>query len=101
MDCKRLAFVLLAFSTAIASAQAPPQPDWTKIEKEALEHFQTLVRFNTADPPGAERPAAEYLKQVLDTNGIPAQILELEEKRSNVLARLKGSGKKRPLLIMG
>src|SRR5437870_12663565 len=99
---RRLAFAIIAISTAAISAQAPlPQPDWTKVDKEALEHFQTLVRFNTADPPGGERPAAEYLKQVLDANGIPAQILELEPGRSNLLARLKGSGKKRPLLIMG
>jgi acetylornithine deacetylase/succinyl-diaminopimelate desuccinylase-like protein len=97
---RRLTLALAAFSAVTLSAQGP-QPDWPKIEKEALEHFQTLVRFNTADPPGGERPAAEYLKQVLDANGIPAQILELEDRRSNVLARLKGSGKKRPLLIMG
>jgi acetylornithine deacetylase/succinyl-diaminopimelate desuccinylase-like protein len=101
MNFRRVAMILIASSAVAASAQAPAQPDWTKIEKEALEHFQTLVRFNTADPPGVERPAAEYLKQVLDANGIPAQILELEDRRSNVLARLKGSGKKRPLLIMG
>ena len=98
---RRFTLALVAFSAVALSAQAPPQPDWAKIEKETLEHFQTLVRFNTADPPGVERPAAEYLKQVLDTNGIPAQILELEERRSNVLARLKGNGKKRPILIMG
>ena len=98
---RRLTAALIAFSAIALSAQAPVQPDWAKIEKEALEHFQTLVRFNTADPPGVERPAAEYLKQVLDANGIPAQILELEERRSNVVARLKGNGKKRPLLIMG
>jgi len=97
---RRLTLALTAFSTVILSAQ-PPQPDWPKIEKETLEHFQTLVRFNTADPPGGERPAAEYLKQVLDANGIPAQILELEDRRSNLLARLKGNGKKRPLLVMG
>src|SRR5881398_1715342 len=94
---QRFLAVLMAFSAVALSAQTSPQPDWPKIEKEALEHFQTLVRFNTADPPGGERPAAEYLKQVLDANGIPAQILELEDKRSNVVARLKGSGKKRPL----
>jgi acetylornithine deacetylase/succinyl-diaminopimelate desuccinylase-like protein len=97
---RRLTLAIAAFSTVVLSAQ-DRQPDWPKIEKEALEHFQTLVRFNTADPGGVERPAAEYLKQVLDDNGIPAQILELEERRSNLLARLKGSGKKRPLLIMG
>jgi acetylornithine deacetylase/succinyl-diaminopimelate desuccinylase-like protein len=98
---RRLTFVGVAFSAIALSAQAPAQPDWAKLEKEALEHYQTLVRFNTADPPGNERPAAEYLKQVLDENGIPARILELEDRRSNVLARLKGNGKKRPVLIMG
>src|SRR5205814_4302319 len=98
---RRFLVVLTVLSAVALSAKTSPQPDWSKIEKEALEHFQPLVRFNTADPPGGERPAAEYLKQVLDTNGIPAQILELEPGRSNLLARLKGSGKKRPLLIMG
>jgi acetylornithine deacetylase/succinyl-diaminopimelate desuccinylase-like protein len=97
---RRITVALAAFTTVVLSAQ-PRQPDWTKVEKEALEHFQTLVRFNTADPGGTERPAGEYVKQVLDENGIPAQILELEDRRSNVLARLKGSGRKRPLLIMG
>jgi len=99
---RRLSVVLVVpFALAALAAQSPAQPDWPKVEKETLEHFQTLVRFNTADPPGGERPAAEYLKQVLDANGIPAQIFEMEDKRSNVLARLKGSGKKRPILIMG
>ncbi len=98
---RKLVLLGVASMTVGLWAQTAPAPDWPKLEKEALEHFQTLVRFNTADPPGGERPAAEYLKQVLDANGIPAQILELEDKRSNLLARLKGNGKKRPLLIMG
>jgi acetylornithine deacetylase/succinyl-diaminopimelate desuccinylase-like protein len=43
----------------------------------------------------------EYLKQVLDKEGIPAQIVGSDPKRSNLVARLKGNGSKRPLLIMG
>ncbi len=42
------------------------------INGETLQHFQALVRMNTTDPPGGERPAAEYLEQVLDEAGIPA-----------------------------
>jgi acetylornithine deacetylase/succinyl-diaminopimelate desuccinylase-like protein len=80
------------------SAQAPSTPDWSKIEEETLRHYQALVRFDTTEK---ERPAAEYLKKVLDDNGIPAQILSLEPDRPNVVARLKGNGKKRPLLVMG
>src|SRR5437773_11590480 len=98
---RRLMLLPLVAATATLVAQAPSQPDWPAIEQETLAHFQALVRFNTTDPPGGERPAAEYLKQVLEQEGIPTQLYELEDRRTNVLARLKGSGKKRPLLIMG
>src|SRR5262245_37257866 len=101
---RQLTLALSALSVLSLPAQTAPQaaqPDWAALEPEILKHFQTLVRYNTTDPPGGERPAAEYLKQVLDQEGIAAQILELEDRRSNLLARLKGNGKKRPILIMG
>ncbi|MBI4421582.1 MAG: M20/M25/M40 family metallo-hydrolase [Gemmatimonadetes bacterium] len=96
------AFLLLASLTSgAAPAQTPRQPDWARVEAETMEHFQALLRFNTADPPGSEKAAAEYLKQVLEKEGIPVQLFALEPHRPNVVARLKGSGRKRPLLIMG
>jgi len=72
--------------------------DWKNVEGETMRHFQALVRIDTT---AKERPAAEYIKKVLDDNGIAAQLLSLEPDRPNVLARLKGNGTKRPLLIMG
>lgn len=99
---RRFFLVSLVACAAISlAAQNPPQPDWPAIEQEALQHFQALVRLNTTDPPGGERPAAEYLKQVLEREGIPTQLFALEEHRPNLVARLKGNGRKRPLLIMG
>jgi acetylornithine deacetylase/succinyl-diaminopimelate desuccinylase-like protein len=86
---------------AIVLAQAPASPDWSKIEAETLAHFQAVVRFDTSDPPGNERPAADYLKQVLEKEGIATRTFELEPNRPNIVARLKGNGSKRPLLIMG
>jgi len=77
------------------------QPDWKAFNDETMQHFQTLVRFDTMDPPGNEKPAAEYLKQVLEKEGIPTKVFALEPNRPNVVARLKGNGKKRPLLVMG
>ena len=65
-----------------------------------MRHFQTLVRMDTSDPPGGEKPAADYLRTVLEREGIPVEIFALEAHRPNVVARLKGSGRKRPLLIM-
>ena len=100
---RSLSFLLAAGVVAGAAALIAQTPavDWQRIETESMEHYQAVLRFDTSDPPGNERPAAEYLKQVLDREGIPTKIFELEPNRLNVVARLKGSGKKRPLLLMG
>ena len=84
-----------------ALAQAPAQPDWAKLQDETMQHFQALLRIDTRNPPGNETVLAEYLKQVLEKEGIPAQIVGSDPKRSNLVARLKGNGRKKPLLIMG
>ncbi len=71
------------------------------LEAETLRHFQALLRFDTGDPPGVERPAAEYLREVLEAEGIAVEMYWNDENRPNVVARLAGSGAKPPLLIMG
>ena len=78
-----------------------PAPDWAKYEAETLEHFQALLRLDTSNPPGNEVRAVNYLKQVLEREGIPVKVLALDPERPNLVARIKGSGKKRPLLILG
>src|SRR5262245_45356288 len=91
--------LLLGLTTGCASAQQTGNQ--AAIDGETLQHFQALVRIDTQSPPGNEKPAAEYVAQVLEREGIPAQILALEANRPNVVARLTGNGNKRPLLIMG
>ena len=92
----------LAAALAVGSANAQPAaPGRTALDAETLRHYQSLVRMDTSDPPGNERPAADYLKRVLENEGIPVQIFEKQPGRPNVVARLKGNGRKRPLLIMG
>jgi acetylornithine deacetylase/succinyl-diaminopimelate desuccinylase-like protein len=94
-----LALMLAGTSTALL-AQAQSQPDWAAIEAETLKHFQALLRFDTSDPPGREREAADYLMGVLRAEGIEVQEFATEAHRPNVVARLKGTGAKRPLLLM-
>jgi acetylornithine deacetylase/succinyl-diaminopimelate desuccinylase-like protein len=89
-----------AISTAV-SAQPPAGPDWKALQRETLDHFQALVRFDTQDPPGREQEAADYLRQVLAREGVPVEVFTLDQGRPNIVARLKGSGRKRPLLMMG
>jgi acetylornithine deacetylase/succinyl-diaminopimelate desuccinylase-like protein len=96
-----LLLLILSAGSVCLVAQTPAAIDWQRIETETMEHFQAVLRFDTSDPPGNERPAAEYLKQVLEREGIATKVFELEPNRLNIVARLKGSGKKRPLLLMG
>jgi acetylornithine deacetylase/succinyl-diaminopimelate desuccinylase-like protein len=79
---------------------AAAEPDWAKVEEETMRHFQALLRMDTQNPPGNETQAAGYLKKVLEAEGIPAQLFALEPHRANLVARLKGNGSKRPLLLM-
>ncbi len=76
------------------------EPDWEAVEEETLEHFRTLLRFDTSDPPGRELPAAEYLRDVLRAEGIQVEMLSVNPDRPNVVARLEGDGSQEPLLIM-
>jgi acetylornithine deacetylase/succinyl-diaminopimelate desuccinylase-like protein len=59
-----------------------------------------LIRLDTSNPPGNETRVAEYLKQVADSYGISAELLGSDPRRMNFVARLKGSGRNRPLLLM-
>lgn len=93
-----LCFVTIGLA-ANAAAQST-QSDWARLEEETMRHFQALVRIDTTDPPGGEAKAVEYLKQALEKEGIPTKTFALEAHRPNLVARLKGSGKKRPLLVM-
>ncbi len=70
-------------------------------QAEAVHFLADLVRIDTQDPPGDESKVAHYLEGVLKSEGIEPEILETVPGRASIVARLKGSGKKWPLLIMG
>lgn len=87
-----------AAAVALAAQAGAPEPDWTAVEAEALAHYRALIRFDTVT---SERAAAEYIKDVLDKEGILAKVLFTDPQRPNVVARLTGSGRLRPVLLMG
>ncbi|MBN9664098.1 MAG: M20/M25/M40 family metallo-hydrolase [Acidobacteria bacterium] len=90
-------FLLLSFCLAALAAE----PDWPKIHAETLKHFQALIRMDTSDPPGNETAAANYVRQLLEAEGIPVKTFTKVPNRPNLVARLKGNGSKRPILIVG
>jgi len=97
------ALTLIALAVAgwvsIPGAQTP----WNAaaIEQETMQHFQALLRLDTSSPPGNEIRAVDYLAQVLKREGIPYEVFAKDPQRPNLVARIKGNGKKRPILVMG
>jgi acetylornithine deacetylase/succinyl-diaminopimelate desuccinylase-like protein len=64
------------------------------------QYLIDLVKIDTSNPPGNETAVAQYLKQVADSHAIPCELIGDDPKRRNFVARLKGSGHGRPLLLM-
>jgi len=64
------------------------------------QYLIDLVRLDTSNPPGNESKVAEYLKQVADSHGIASELLGGDSRRLNFVARLKGTGRGRPLLLV-
>ena len=95
---KVMLVVIPLFATALA-AQIPAI-DWEQQKPEILRHYRALLQLDTSSPPGNETRVVEYLKKVLEAEGIPTKTFALDPNRANLVARLKGNGSKRPLLIL-
>lgn len=94
-----LLFLSFALAFTLAHAQTK-QPDWAKLQEETMKHFQAILRINSSVATGYEAPVVDYLKSVLDKEGISNKVFSNDPKHPNLVARLKGSGKKKPILIM-
>jgi len=97
------ALTLIALAVAGWVSRPGAQTPWNAaaIEQETMQHFQALLRLDTSSPPGNEIRAADYLAQVLKREGIPYEVFAKDPQRPNLVARIKGNGKKRPILVMG
>ena len=71
------------------------------MEQETIEVLQRLVRFNTVNPPGNERPAIEFLDQYLAAAGFETEQLAVDEDRPNLVATLAGDGDGPTMVYLG
>ena len=76
------------------------QPDWAKVQEETMKHFQAILQINSSVATGSEAQVVEYLKSILDKESIPTKVFSNDPKHPNLVARIKGNGKKKPVLIM-
>jgi len=86
-------YLAVAFANVLASPPATrdnPVKQVSKVAQEAVKWLSEYVQINTANPPGREIAAAEYLAQLLRREGISCQTAISAPGRANLVARLKG-----------
>ena len=76
------------------------QVDWDRVGQEGVALLQELLRFDTTNPPGNELPLARCLEDRLKAEGFDPQILESAPSRANLVVRLNGTGRERPVLLL-
>jgi acetylornithine deacetylase/succinyl-diaminopimelate desuccinylase-like protein len=63
------------------------------------ELLREYIRIDTSNPPGNERPGAEFLARVLRDAGVEPEIIESAPGRANVYARITGKRSGEGLLL--
>src|SRR5262245_61642870 len=81
---------------AVRVTAAPPAPVGTI---DPLPLLQDYLRIDTSNPPGNEMKTARFLEALLAKDGIPSEILEIAPGRADLIARIKGDGSKKALLL--
>ena len=59
-----------------------------ELQRETTDVLGELVRFNTVNPPGDERPAIEFLAAYLREAGFATELLAADDDRPNLVADL-------------
>jgi acetylornithine deacetylase/succinyl-diaminopimelate desuccinylase-like protein len=87
----------------LTAAALPAQLD-DATKQLSHDIFRQLVEINTTDSVGSTTPAAEAMAKRLRDAGFPAgdvQVLGPNPRRENMVARLRGTGARRPILMIG
>ncbi|MBE2224408.1 MAG: M20/M25/M40 family metallo-hydrolase [Anaerolineae bacterium] len=71
----------------------------SQLYEKPLELLQTLIRYDTTNPPGNEGEIVHYLQNLLKDSGLETTILAKADNRPNLIARLPGQGMAPPLLL--
>jgi acetylornithine deacetylase/succinyl-diaminopimelate desuccinylase-like protein len=78
------------------------EPDWPRVEEQAIALLQKYVRIASVNPPGDTRETARFLESELASIGLKSELFESNTGgKTNLLARLPGKDQsKRPLLLL-
>ncbi len=90
---------ILGLATA-SSGQSKPPSSWQSLTRGI---FEELININTTDSAGSTTKAAEAMAARLKAAGFRAediQVLGPHPSKGNLVARLRGTGMKKPLLLL-
>jgi acetylornithine deacetylase/succinyl-diaminopimelate desuccinylase-like protein len=79
-----------------ASPVRAQEASWEDMSVRLLRQY---LQIDTTNPPGNEVKGALFYKALLEQEGIPVTVDEFAPGRANLLATLKGSGARRPLIL--
>jgi len=96
----RGAWPTLAAALVLSSALEARQADWARVADEAIKTLQAYIRIDTSNPPGDTRKTADFLQGILEREGVSVTRYESAPGKVIVVARLKGSGAGRPILLL-
>jgi acetylornithine deacetylase/succinyl-diaminopimelate desuccinylase-like protein len=99
MDAALTPFVLLAAAAVAPAGTLSPEPD----QKLVRAVYEELVNINTSYSTGQTTPAAEAVARRLIAAGFPEEdvaVLGAAPHKANVVARYRGTGAARPLLLL-
>ncbi|MFT7686269.1 MAG: acetylornithine deacetylase/succinyl-diaminopimelate desuccinylase-like protein [Candidatus Azotimanducaceae bacterium] len=91
---------LFLYLLLIPKVHAEISIDQAKLERDSLNTLVDLIKMDTSQPAGNEYLAVNYLAKRLANEGIAYKIFESIPGRANLVARVKGNGSKKPLLLL-
>jgi acetylornithine deacetylase/succinyl-diaminopimelate desuccinylase-like protein len=97
----RIALLVSFAPCALAQGTSP-----TPAQRELRELYKELVEINTTDSVGNCTEAAQALAARLKAGGLPAQDVQVlvppgGPKKGNLVARYRGTGAKKPIMLLG
>ncbi len=94
---------ILTLSLVLSPLLFPAQPD-DATRQLAHDIFKQLIEINTTDSAGSTTVAAQAMAKRLLDAGFAAsdvQVLGPNDRKGNLVARLRGTGAHRPVLLIG
>jgi len=99
-----LALLAVASPDVLRAAAPAAAPHEQAADALAYDIFKQLIEINTTDSVGSVTAAAEAVAQRFRAAGFPAADIAVvgpHERKQNLVVRLHGTGKRRPLLLLG